>query len=114
MTGPQNPEDIGLRPGYRHLRRGSAQYAAVLRDKAARKIVWACADSHVTTVQALWCANGELARRTQAGREVFTLRWCAPCGRWWTPSQAASGLCPRCDVPLEAVKLVVLERRPVC
>jgi hypothetical protein len=59
----------------------------------------------------------------QAGREVFDLWWCVPCESWWTRKQAEEprsgngrrpvGGCPRCYVPLQRVKLLVLERQAV-
>jgi hypothetical protein len=116
-------DDAGeLHAGYRHLRRGTAAYAGVLRRGSADRPEWSCRHSHVTSPQALHCAEGELERRSEGRREVFELLWCEPCGQWWTVEQAEVrggtgrrpvGGCPRCDAPLERAKLLVLERHPV-
>jgi hypothetical protein len=114
----------GWSSGYRHLQRGKASYAGVIRDGGKTKLVWMCDHSHATSVQAAGCAQRELERRVQGEREVFVLLWCKPCAQWWTLAQAGrpvspsrphqrSAPCPRCDFPLESVKLVVLERHPV-
>jgi hypothetical protein len=110
--------------GYVQAQRGRASYSGVLRNKPKTQIHWTCPDDHVTATSARRCAETELERRLQGLRAVVTLAWCEPCRTWWTPAQAADlrearedrllGLgCPRCEVPLEIVKLVVLERRTV-
>lgn len=123
MTRGVRNEPPELKAGYGHKSRGVAAYVGVLRPYPTAKAVWTCACSpvHLTPVQAVWCATAELARRTQGEREVFTLLFCEPCGRWWTQGQAAAyprapedrGHCPRCGYGLERVKLVVLERSRV-
>jgi hypothetical protein len=113
VTKPLRPLPDELQPGFSHVQKGVAAYVGVLRPGPASPAAWSCRHSHLTPAQAKWCATAELARRTQGARDVFTLLWCEPCGQWWTPAQAEEGACPRCGVPPEAVKLVVLERRPV-
>jgi hypothetical protein len=116
--------DDGLYVGYRRLRPGKASYTGVIRD-ARRLVVWHCAHDHATPDIGRRCAEAELERRRQGGREVFDLFHCDPCETWWTRAQAEARTgrrlgphfvkgCPRCDVPLEAVRVQVLERRPVC
>jgi hypothetical protein len=111
--------------GYAQAQRGRAQYSGVLRNKSKTLVLWTCPDDHKTATSAKRCAATELERRQQGRREVLTLGWCEPCRQWWTPAQATGlrearddrlpgAACPRCDVPLESVKLVVLERRPAC
>jgi hypothetical protein len=110
--------------GYVQAQRGRASYSGVLRNKPKTQIHWTCPDDHVTATSARRCAETELERRLQGRRSVVTLAWCEPCRSWWTPAQASGhrepredrllGLgCPRCEVPLEIVKLSVLERRTV-
>lgn len=113
--GVRNEPPGPLKAGFAHRQKGVAAYVGALRTDPHAKPSWTCpcVPVHLTPIQATWCATAELARRTQGEREVFTLLWCEPCGRWWTSAQAAVGVCPRCDVPAERVKLVVLERSRV-
>jgi len=111
--------------GYAQPMRGRASYSGVLRNKSKTRIWWTCPHDHTTAHLATLCASGELARRLEGVREVITLGWCEPCKFWWTPEQALGPRprggpprpldvgCPRCDVPLETVKLMVLERKAV-
>lgn len=103
-----------LIPGYAFARRGTYAYLGALRRTPGSVPVWTCSGSHalhVSTLGALACARAELDRRTQGGREVFWLRRCEPCNRWW--GDGASDACPVCAVPMERVKVAVLERVPV-
>lgn len=110
--------------GYSQAQRGRASYSGVLRNKSKTRVLWTCPDDHKRSVSAERCAAGELERRRQGQREVIVLGWCSFCRQWWTPDQAAGKrdarqdrvpgtACPRCDVPLQTVKLLVLERKPV-
>jgi hypothetical protein len=109
--------------GFSQAMRGRAQYSGVLRNKSKTHILWTCPDDHRSTPSAKRCAEAELERRLQGRRAVIDLGWCSFCRQWWTAEQvtgrhdsrvtAVTGGCPRCDVPLESVKLVVLERRTV-
>ena len=118
MTRGVRNDPPELKAGFAHKSKGAGVYVGVLRAYPSARPSWTCSHSHLTPIQADWCSKAELARRTAGEREVFTLLWCEPCGSWWTPAQATGGpqdgrSCPRCGVPLEAVKLVVLERRRV-
>jgi hypothetical protein len=101
--------------GYAHRRRGVSSYVGVLKQDRKSAPVWACTHDHLTTVKAAQCAEAELERRAQGGREVFELLHCTPCSKWWSPEEAGTTPpggteCPRCGVPLEMLKLAVLER----
>jgi hypothetical protein len=100
---------VKLTPGYVHLNRGTAAYMGVLRLQASRaRPAWTCGHSHGVPVAARRCAEAELERREQGSREVFTLRRCEPCDRWWPDGDGA--LCPHCGVPAARLRLVALER----
>lgn len=96
--------------GFTHVQRGTAAYRGALRVTPSAVPAWTCpcAPVHLTAEKARMCADAELARREQGGREVFTLLYCRPCDRWWPAGSAEA--CPVCTVPLERVKLAVLER----
>jgi hypothetical protein len=105
------PGADGLVASYMRLRAGTASFRGVLRatpDSAPR---WTCPDDHLSTASARRCAEAELERRNQGGREVFTLRRCGPCDAWYPDGPGSP--CPVCSVPMERVKLVVLERTRV-
>ncbi len=99
--------------GFTHVRRGTARYRGVLRVTAKAVPAWTCScrPDHMTPESARLCADTELERRTQGGREVISLRRCEPCDRWWPDGPGPA--CPVCSVPSERVKLVVLERSRV-
>lgn len=99
-----------LTAGYAHRRKGVSSYMGIL--KAGRKTMpaWTCPHDHITTVKAKACAEAELERRRQGASEVFTLLHCKPCRKWWEDIDV-DAVCPRCDVPLERVKLAVVSRR---
>lgn len=101
--------DQPLVAGFVHVRRGAAYYKGALRTAPGRPPAWTCEHTHYTPTVAKLCATGELDRRGQAGREVFELLRCEPCGRWFgaVPCPPA---CPACDVPLQRLKVLVLER----
>jgi hypothetical protein len=94
--------------GFAYIRRGSARYKGALRVSAKAVPAWTCEHDHITPESARLCADTELEKRTQGGREVITLRRCGPCDRWWPDGPGQ--VCPACSVPLERVKLAVLER----
>jgi len=99
--------------GFAHVHRGTAHYRGALRvtQKSLPRWTCSCVPDHPTPEAARKCADGELWRREQGGREVVALRRCAPCDRWYPDGPGAA--CPECSVPMERVKLVVLERGPV-
>jgi hypothetical protein len=100
-------------PGFTHLSRGTASYRGALRATPRSTPVWTCKHDHLTATKATECAAAEWDRREQGEREVFTLLNCLPCGRWWPDlAPAAHQVCPRCDVPVDRVKVVVTERLP--
>ena len=96
--------------GFAHVQRGTAHYRGVLRVTAKSAPRWycPCVPDHPTPETARKCADAELWRREQGGREVIVLRRCGPCDRWWPDGPGAA--CPVCAVPVERVKLVGLER----
>jgi hypothetical protein len=96
--------------GFTRARQGTAHYRGALRATQKSVPAWrcACAPDHPTPEAARKCADAELWRRVQAGRAVVTLRRCEPCDGWWPDGDGAP--CPACAVPMERVKLVVLER----
>lgn len=96
--------------GYAHVRRGTAHYKGALRVTPKSVPRWLCEHDHPTPGKARLCADLELDRREQGGREVIALRRCEPCDRWWPDGAGAA--CPACSVPLARVKLAVLDRRP--
>lgn len=103
--------------GYALRRRGTSSYVGTLKAARGSAPAWRCTHDHLTTVKARQCAEAELERRTQGGRQVFELLFCPPCGQWLTPEQAGTHPpggteCPKCGVPLERVRLAVLERGP--
>lgn len=103
-----------LIPGYMHRRRGVASYRGALREKPKGEPVWTCNDDHLVSSAAVRCAEAEKDRRVQGGREVMVLLHCKPCSLYFgEPGWEASdtfGHCPYCDVPLDWVKVAVLER----
>lgn len=103
----------GLLAGYTRHRAGKAEYAGALRRRPGSDPVWECScrPVHLTAARATACAAAELDRRTQGAREVFTLLRCDPCGAWYGEQRGMTA-CPRCEVPLEAVKVAVLGRGP--
>lgn len=103
------PEPESLAAGFVHVRRGAAYYKGALRTAPGRPPVWTCDHTHYSPTVAKLCAQGELDRRTQAGREVFELLHCVPCGTWVRHSDEYP-FCARCSVPLQRLKLLVLER----
>ena len=94
--------------GFAHVQRGSAHYKGALRVTAKSPPRWYCEHDHLTPEAARRCADFELERREQGGRDVIELRRCTPCDRWWPDGPGTA--CPVCAVPVERVKLVVLER----
>lgn len=104
------PEE--LYAGYTGIRdKATAGYAGALRRNPRSSPVWTCRHTHKSPVTAHTCAEAELERRVQGEREVIVLRRCEPCDRWWPDGDGAG--CPVCSVPMERVKLVVLERSRV-
>jgi hypothetical protein len=101
-----------LLPGFTRIRPGAAHYKGALRVTPKAVPDWTCAHDHFSPAVARMCAEAELERREQGGRQVFFLLRCEPCDRWWTNGVSPAG-CPVCSVPLERVKLAVLERGPV-
>ena len=101
-------DPASLQPGYAHRKMGVASYAGALRTDPHAKPVWTCDDDHKAPYTARLCAEGELERRKQAGRAVLVLLNCKVCETWWSNSAAIA--CPRCSVPLDRVKMAVLER----
>jgi hypothetical protein len=99
---------VKLIAGFTHVKRGTSDYRGVLRATAKSAPAWTCAHSHLTPEAARRCADFERKRRTEGEREVISLRRCEPCDRWWPDGDTAA--CPVCSVPMEKVKLVVLER----
>jgi hypothetical protein len=106
------PDADGLVAGYAYRGRGTASYVGVLREdpRSRKKPAWSCPHDHLVATSAVLCADAELDRRVQAGRAVFWLLHCVPCERWWP--DGAGPPCPLCGVPLERLKLAVLERGP--
>lgn len=108
------PDD--LIPGHRVVSRpraASASYRGVLRATRGSHPKWACEHYHPSPVMAKACAERELERRGQGGKEVFTLLRCEPCSRWWDDVPDVGSLaCPVCGVPMERLKLVVTQRGP--
>jgi hypothetical protein len=104
---------VKLIAGFTHVQRGRAAYRGVLRvtQKSAPAWTCRCPQPHLTAEAARSCADAELYAREQGGREVISLRRCEPCDRWWPDGPASA--CPVCSVPMERVKLVVLERTRV-
>jgi len=104
-----------LIPGYEHVRRGTAAYRGTLRQTPRGAPVWRCGcpAPHLNTITARRCAEQEMERRRQGGRQVLALLRCDPCERWY-PDDPVPGvtLCPRCGVRLERLKVAVLERGP--
>lgn len=100
-----------LLAGFTHVNRGTADYKGVLRATAKSAPAWTCAHNHLTAEAARRCADFELESRKQGSREVFTLRRCEPCDRWHPDGPGSA--CPVCSVPMERVKLAVLERTRV-
>lgn len=105
--------DAELVAGYEHVRRGTAAYRGVLRPATGGTPVWRCRCEpvHLNTITARRCAEKELDRRRQGGRQVFELLRCEPCGRWFAAVPRAPA-CPVCGVPLQRLKVLVLERGP--
>jgi hypothetical protein len=99
---------VKLLAGFTHVNRGTADYKGVLRATPKSAPAWTCTHNHLSAEAARRCADFELESRKQGSREVISLRWCEPCGRWWPDGDAPA--CPVCSVPMERVKLVVLER----
>jgi hypothetical protein len=101
----------GLIAGFTHVQRGRSAYRGALRvtPKSVPRWTCACAPDHLTAAGAVKCAEAELERRGQGGREVFTLLRCKPCDRWLADGPGPVA-CPWCSVPLERVKLAVLGR----
>lgn len=108
-----------LAPGYKVIpypRHATAAYRGVLRRTPGSKPAWTCPcpSPHLSPVTARGCAERELERRGQGGKEVFTLLHCARCAEgggssWWDDVPDVAELsCPRCGVPLRRMKLVVV------
>jgi rubrerythrin len=95
--------------GYRRLKPGTAAFAGVLRKSEKGAVTWACAHSHAVTRAAYLCAEAEAVRRREAARVVYVLLHCGTCGLWWDDSRGALR-CPRCEKPLDRVKLAEVER----
>jgi rubrerythrin len=104
---PVRPE--GLIPGYVHASRGRASYRGALRASEKGEPAWTCKDDHLTATSARTCARAEKEQRVQGSKQVFRLLNCKQCERWWEDARGASE-CPRCSVPLDRVKVVVVER----
>lgn len=101
--------DQQLVAGFVHVRRGAAYYKGALRAAPGRPPVWTCEHTHYSPTVAKLCAQGELDRHVQAGREVFELLHCVPCGAWHA-GDGETHACPDCGVPLQRLKVLVLER----
>jgi hypothetical protein len=99
--------------GFSSVQRGRAAYRGALRPTAKSLPVWTCTCTpvHLTPGGARECADVELERRKRSAGVVFTLLHCKPCASWRADSRLVTS-CPRCGVPLERVKLAVLERGP--
>jgi hypothetical protein len=102
--------------GSASIRAATGGWHGALRPGPRARPVWTCAHVHATPATAKPCAERELERRRQGARAVFTLLHCARCDEgggsaWWADAPGALE-CPRCSVPLERVKLAVLERGP--
>jgi rubrerythrin len=97
--------------GFVHVRRGAAYYKGALRTAPGRPAVWTCEHTHYSPMPAKLCAQGELYRRGQAGREVFELLHCVPCAAWHG-ADGQTWACPACGVPRQRLKVLVLERAP--
>lgn len=95
--------------GYSHRDKG-ASYRGALRDNPRNAPLWTCDHEHFSTAVARRCAESERERRVQGAREVLELEHCKPCSKWWQGLPDAA--CPWCYVPLERVKVIVLERLP--
>jgi len=101
-------------------RHATAAYRGVLRRTPGSRPSWSCScpSPHLSPVTARGCAERELERRGQGSREVFTLLHCKRCAEgggssWWDDVPGEEGLkCPRCGVPLERLKLVVVGSAP--
>ena len=78
--------------GFAHVQRGTAHYRGVLRVTAKSAPRWycPCVPDHPTPETARKCADAELWRREQGGREVIVLRRCGPCDRWWPDGPGAA------------------------
>lgn len=101
----------GLVAGYtRDTAAGRLSYHGALRRDRKSAPLWACLHDHLVVTSAQRCAEAELERREQGQGQVFSLLTCAPCGRWWADARVSA--CPLCSVPLQRVKLAVLESGP--
>lgn len=100
--------------GFAHIRRGTARYRGALRVTAKAVPAWTCGHDHMTPESARLCADAELERRSQGGREVIVLLHCGRCAgggasSWWDDVPGEEKLaCPRCGVLLRRLKLVVV------
>jgi hypothetical protein len=97
-----------LVPGFTRGPRSS--YRGALRDNPRNNPEWICTHEHLLPAAARRCAQGERERRMQGASEVLELSHCKPCATWW--EGLPSAVCPWCDVPVERVKVIVLERGP--
>ena len=90
-------------------------YLGALRRTRKSDPVWTCQhvhNSHSLPAIATRCALGEEERRQQGRDQVFFLLHCAVCASWWPDARGVTA-CLRCGVPMERVKLAVLERLPL-
>ena len=107
--------DVKLIAGFTRRSGGRASYAGALRATPKGVPAWLCkgpGHDHLTPGIARKCAEQELERRKQGIREVFELLHCEPEDRWFADARGVTA-CPSCSVPLERVKVAVLERSPV-
>lgn len=100
-----------LLPGFTRGK-GPAVFLGALRRTPKSDPFWTCSHIHSLPAIARRCAEAEADRR-QAGREqVFSLLHCGVCTAWY-PDEPTGFRCFRCGVPMERVKLAVLERLPL-
>jgi len=106
-----------LLAGYAYPKgKGVTVVAGVLR--AGRTEVWRCTSQpghrpHPAPSLAVRCAEAEAERRRQGAQAVLWLAHCVPCGAYWDlgPAGKPGGVCPRCAVPYDRVRVAVLERQ---
>ena len=105
----ERPEN--LIPGYAHIDRGMARYRGALRESPGGRPAWTCQHDHAYTGGAVMCAKREKNGRVEAGKVVLDVLWCEHCTTW-TPYEEGVTACWRCYVPVDRVKLLILERHP--
>lgn len=87
-------------------------YLGALRRTRKSDPVWTCPHAHAVPAIATRCAVGEEEKRAQGRDQVFFLLHCGACTSWW-PDAPGVTRCAGCGVPMERVKLAVLERLPL-